>query len=182
MNTPSWVDRSPMGRRLWKIEQVFYQSREPLPAWVDGVETTPQWKDLIQQLKYSAAHGLNPARYRVAEFEQLREQSQTRMRGTRFPVERVPELDVKMTYAYLQYAADSLGWTHTPREVHDNCLADARKEYLSALLTQALSANRVRDSLEQLAPTHPQYKGLQAALAAEQRKPTGHADLIRMNM
>jgi murein L,D-transpeptidase YcbB/YkuD len=181
-NTPSWVDRSPIGRRLWKTEQVFYQSREHRPAWVDGVETTPQWKDLIQQLKYSAAHGLNPARYKVAEFEQLREQSQTRMRGTRFPVERVPELDVKMTYAYLQYAADLLGWTHSPREVHENWLADARKEDLSARLTQALSANRVRDSLEQLAPTHPQYKGLQAALAAEQKKPTGHADLIRMNM
>ena len=180
--TPSWVDRSPSGRRLWKVEQAFYQSRQYLPAWVDGVETTPHWKDLIQQLRYSSAHGLGPARYRVAEFESLREQSQTSLRGTQFPIDRVPELDMKMTYAYLQYAADLLGWTHSPREVHPNWLADSRTEDLGARLAGAIAGNRVRDSLEELAPTHTQYKGLQAALAREQATPGGHADLIRMNM
>jgi murein L,D-transpeptidase YcbB/YkuD len=180
--TPSWIDQSPLGRRLWKVEQTFYQSREYLPAWVDGVDTTPQWKDLVQQLKYSAAHGLDPQRYGVADFERLREQSQTRMRGTQFPVERVPELDLQMTYAYLRYAADLLGWTHNPREVHRDWLADAKKEDLAARLTAATASNRVRDSLEELAPTHPQYKGLQAALAQETAKPTGHAAQIRMNM
>jgi murein L,D-transpeptidase YcbB/YkuD len=181
-STPAWVDKSPVGRRLWKVEQAFYQSRDYLPAWVDGVSTTPQWKDLVQQLKYSEAHGLDPDRYHVAEYERLREQSQTNLRGTQFPKERVPELDARMTYAYLQYAADLLGWTHSPRDVHTQWLSDAKKEDLSARLTQAISANRVRDSLEELAPTHPQYKGLQAALGREKTTPTGHADQIRMNM
>jgi murein L,D-transpeptidase YcbB/YkuD len=181
-STPTWIDKSALGRRLWKIEQAFYQSREYLPAWVDGVDTTPQWKDLVQQLKYSEAHGLTPARYHVAEFEQLREQSQTKLRGTQFPEERVPELDARMTYAYLQYAADLLGWTHNPREVHAQWLTDAKKEDLAARLTDAISGNHVRDSLEELAPTHPQYKGLQAALIGEKTTPTGHADQIRMNL
>ena len=171
--TPSWVDRSAAGRRLWKIEQAFYKSRQHMPAWVDGVETTPHWKDLIQQLKYSSAHGLDPARYPVEEFESLREQSQTKLHGTQFPVERVPELDVKMTYAYLKYAADLLGWTRSPREVHPNWLTDSKKEDLSARLADAIANNRVRASLEDLAPTHPQYKGLQAALAVERANPTG---------
>ena len=179
---PPWVGRSPIDRRLWKIEQAFYDSREYLPAWIDGVKTTPQWKDLIQQLKYSVAHGLDPARYRVAEFEQRRERSRTRLGGTRFPVEQVPELDLQMTYAYLQYAADLLGWTHSPREVHENWLTDAKKADLSARLIQAISQRSVRSSLEELAPMHPQYKGLQAALALQREKPDGHADQIRMNM
>ena len=179
---PSWVGRSPIDRRLWTIEQAFYKSREYRPAWIDGVKTTAQWKDLIQQLKYSAAHGLDPARYRVAEFEQLRERSRATLGGTRFPVEQVPELDVQMTYAYLQYAADLLGWTHSPRQVHENWLTAAKKEDLPARLTRAISEQRVRDSLEELAPTHPQYKGLQAALALEREKPDDHADQIRMNM
>ena len=180
--TPAWVNRSQLGRRLWKVEQAFYQSRNHVPAWVDGVETTPQWKDLIQQLKYSSAHGLDPARYSVAEFEQLRGQSQTSLRGTQFPVERVPELDLKMTYSYLLYAADLLGWTHSPREVHENWLSDPRTEDLAARLTRAISERQVRPSLEELAPTHPQYKGLQAALAQEAQQPTGHTGQIRMNM
>ena len=178
--TPAWVDKSPMGRQLWKIEQAFYESREHLPAWVDGDATTDQWKDLVQQLKYSEAHGLNPAKYGGAEFEQLREQSQTKLSGTSFPVERVPEMDAKMTYAYLRYAADLLGWTRNPKALNRNWLIDPKKEDLAARLNDAVMQKRVRQSLEELAPTHPQYKGLQAALAAE--TDAGRADVIRMNM
>jgi murein L,D-transpeptidase YcbB/YkuD len=179
---PVWVDSSPLGKRLWKVEQAFYQSREYLPAWVDGLETTPQWKDLVQQLKYSEAHGLDPGRYGVAEFERLRDGSQTKLRGTRFPVEQVPELDLKMTYAYLQYAADLLGWRHSPRAVHRHWLTQPKTEDLAARLTDAVSSGQVRDSLEALAPAHPQYKGLQAALARESSKTGGNAGRIRMNM
>jgi murein L,D-transpeptidase YcbB/YkuD len=181
-STPAWVDKSAIGRRLWKMEQAFYESREYVPAWVDGIETTNQWKDLVQQLKYSEAHGLDPDKYGVAEFETLREESQTKLSGTQFPLERVPEMDAKMTYAYLQYAADLLGWTRSPKEVHRNWLADSKKEDLAKRLTDAVTNDRIRDSLEQLAPTHPQYKGLQAALAREKDAPTEHAEQIKMNM
>jgi murein L,D-transpeptidase YcbB/YkuD len=181
-STPAWVDRSALGTRLWKVQQEFYASREYMPAWVDGAETTPHWKDLVQQLKYSEAHGFDPARYSPAPFEQLRDESQTKISGTQFPVERIPEMDAKMTYAYLTYAADLLGWTHSPRDVHRNWLTDSKEEDLAARLTAAIAENRVRDSLEELAPSHPQYKGLQAALMREKATPTGHAGQIRMNL
>jgi murein L,D-transpeptidase YcbB/YkuD len=180
--TPAWVDKTALGKRLWKIQQEFYASREYAPAWVDGAETTDHWKDLVQQLKYSEAHGLEPGRYDPAQFEQLRDESQTKLSGTQFPVERIPEMDAKMTYAYLTYAADLLGWTRSPRDVHRNWLTDAKKEDLAARLTDAITSNRVRDSLEELAPSHPQYKGLQAALAQEKTAPSGRADQIKMNM
>lgn len=179
---PSWVEKSALGQRVWKATQSFYESRNHLPAWVDGVETTPHWKDLVEQLKYSAAHGLDPGRYGVAEFERLREESQTRLRGTQFSPAIVPELDVKMTYAYLLYAGDLLGWTHSPRQVHSQWLTEPKKEDLAARLTAAIADDRIGDSLEELAPTHPQYLGLQAALAQERATPTGRADIIRMNM
>ena len=180
--SPAWVDRDALGKRLWEVERAFYESRGYLPAWVDGDQTTEQWKDLVQQLKYSERHGLDPASYGPQEFEQLREQSQTKMSGTRFPVERVPEMDAKMTYAYLRYAADLLGWTRSAKQVHAAWLTTAKKEDLAARLEQAIASNSVRASLEELAPTHPQYKGLQAALAREAQAPTGRADVIRMNM
>lgn len=180
--TPAWVDRTPLGRRLWKVEQDFYESREHMPMWVDGNETTRHWKDLVAQLKYSEAHGLEPARYGVEEFERRREESQTRLHGTRFPIEAIPELDTRMTYAYLQYAADLIGWTRSARDVHRNWLTEAKKEDLAARLADAIAHNRIRDSLEELAPMHPQYKGLQAALEAELKSGTGNGDRIRMNM
>jgi murein L,D-transpeptidase YcbB/YkuD len=179
--TPAWVDDSALGKRLWIIEQAFYESRGYLPAWVDGVETTPQWKDLVQQLKYSAAHGLDPDSYGVAAFEALRAGSQDRWSGTRFPVEQVPEMDARMTYAYLRYAADLLGWTRSPREIHAQWLTASKKEDLAARLAEAIANGHVRESLEALAPAHPQYKGLQAALAHEDAS-SARAEVLRMNM
>jgi murein L,D-transpeptidase YcbB/YkuD len=180
--SPAWVGRDALSRKLWQTEKQFYQSRGYLPAWVDGDRTTPQWKDLVQQLKYSDRHGLDPANYHVAEFEQQREQSQTKTEGTRFPLERVPEMDARMTFAYLSYAADLLGWDTNPKAIYNNWIAPAKQVDLAAQLTDAVATGSVRASLEALAPTHQQYKGLQAALAAERDHPSGHADQIRMNM
>jgi murein L,D-transpeptidase YcbB/YkuD len=191
--TPSWVEKTATGRRLWAIEREFYKSRGHLPAWIDGVETTPLWKALVSELKYSEAHGLTPASYGVDTFEQAREASQTRFSGTRFDVSTVPELDARMTYAYLRYAADLLGWTRSARQVHRQWLTDSKKEDLAARLTEALGNDRIRESLEELAPAHPQYKGLQAALADQRtaplpedasagQAPGGRAEVIRMNM
>ena len=181
-STPPWVGHDPLARRLWQIERTFYERRQFKPAWIDGDRTTPQWKDLVQQLKYSERHGLDAKRYGVTEFERLRDESQTRMAGTRFPVDRVPEMDAKMTFAYFTYAADLLGWDENPKAIYSNWIVPAKREDLAARLAEAVKQGAVRDSLESLAPTHQQYKGLQAALALEKQQPTGHADQIRMNM
>jgi murein L,D-transpeptidase YcbB/YkuD len=179
--TPPWVDGSALGKRLWAIERGFYEDRGYMPAWVDGERTTPQMKDLVQQFKYSELHGLDPARYPITEFEQLRAQSQTRM-GTRFPVGAVPELDAKLTYGYLRYAADLIGWSTAPMEISGNWLIAPKEEDLVTRLSEAIASNKVRESLETLAPNHPQYKGLQAALAREQANPTGNLDRILINL
>ncbi len=181
-STPAWVDRNALGRRLWTIERAFYESRGSLPAWIDGDNTTPQLTDLLQQLHYAEQHGLDPARYGVADFERTRDESQTKLHGTVFPLERVPALDAKMTYAYLRYAADLLGWSSSPQQVSRDWLDEPRKDDLAARLEHAIEQRRVRDTLEPLAPTHPQYKGLQAALAHDRVNPTGHIDRIRMNL
>src|SRR5205809_2795306 len=77
-STPAWVGNDALAKRLWRIERAFYEQRGFVPAWVDGDRTTPQWKDLVQQLKYSERHGLDPEHYHVSEFEQLRAESQSR--------------------------------------------------------------------------------------------------------
>jgi murein L,D-transpeptidase YcbB/YkuD len=179
---PSWVEPTAVGRKVWSAERAFYESRQYLPAWVDGDGTTPQMKDLVQQLHYSEKHGLNPESYGVRAFEQVRDRSQTKYEGTRFDRARVPELDAKMTYAYLRYAADLLAWGAQPREVYVNWLVEPKKEDLAARLAEAIASGTVRASLENLAPTHPQYRGLQAALVRELANGGAHVDQLRMNL
>jgi murein L,D-transpeptidase YcbB/YkuD len=181
-STPAWVGRDALAQRVWKIERAFYEARGFTPAWIDGDGTTPQWKDLVQQLKYSERHGLDPAAYHVAEFEQLRAESQTKTAGTRFPLERVPEMDARMTFAYLSYAADLLGWNQNAKAIYSNWIAASNRDDLAARLAAAVTKGEVRESLESLAPTHQQYRGLQAALAAERQNPTGREAQIRMNL
>ena len=178
--TPQWVDKSALGKRLWAMERQFYEARGYMPAWVEGDSTTDQWKDLVQQLKYSERHGLVPADYWPEEFEQLRAESQTKASGTRFPVDRIPDMDAKMTYAYMKYAADLLGWTRSAKQVHANWLTTPKQEDLAARLESAVRGNSIRASLEELAPTHTQYKGLQAALATEQD--ASRIETITMNL
>jgi murein L,D-transpeptidase YcbB/YkuD len=181
-STPQWVDRGALGTRLWAIQQAFYKERGYMPAWVNGDQTTPPMKELVQHLRFAETHGFNPATYRVEEFERVRKESQTKLRGTRFPVERIPELDAKLTYAYLRYAADLLAWGTNPRQVSEHWWTDPKKEDLAARLKAAIEGNRIRDSLEELAPSHPQYKGLQAALLKEKQAPSGQLDRILMNL
>jgi murein L,D-transpeptidase YcbB/YkuD len=179
---PDWIDSGRLGDRLWAIEREFYAARGHLPAWVNGDRTTDHMKALLQQLRNAERHGLTSAKYRVGEFEQLRERSQTRWRGTRFDPAIVPELDAKLTYSYLSYAADLLAWDRSPRKVFQHWLTEPKTEDLARRLETAIADGSIAGSLEQLAPEHPQYQGLQAALAKERQQSSGNLDRIVMNL
>jgi len=163
-SSPSWAGRNALAKKLWTTEREFYAARQFMPAWVDGDRPTPQMKDLIQQLHYAEKHGLDPKTYGLAELEQSFDQSDKKFEGTRFDIALVPELDARFTYAYLRYAADLLAWGAQPRQVFVNWLMEPKREDLTGRLSSAIAGGKVRDSLEELAPTHPQYRGLQAAL------------------
>src|SRR5215217_8474734 len=75
-----------------------------------------------------------------------------------------------------------LGWSSSPKQVDDNWLDEPKQDDLASRLERAVDANLVRQTLEELAPTHPQYKGLQAALASERAHPDGHLEQILMNL
>ena len=179
-SAPAWVDRDKTGSMLWKVERDFYASRDHLPAWIDGDTPTTRLATLIDGLKASADHGLDPARYGTDKFEQTL--ALARQNKDRLDVAKVPELDARFTYAYLKYASDLLGWSVNPKSIYENWVAAPNKVDLKANLTTAVSSDNVRPVLGELAPQHPQYKGLQAALQRERQMPTGHLDQIRMNL
>jgi murein L,D-transpeptidase YcbB/YkuD len=179
-STPAWIDRGKLGSALWKAERQFYESRNNLPAWIDGDKASPRLAALVQALKRSENHGLAPARYGIERFQQaIAAADQNKQR---YDMAAIPELDARLTYAYLRYAADLLGWSMNPRQIFTNWIAAPNDVDLSAHLSQAVSSDMIEPSLEELAPSHSQYKGLQVALERERRHPTGHLDQILMNL
>ena len=179
-STPAWVGRDRLAATLWKAERQFYESRNNLPAWIDNDKASPRVGALLDALTHSEDHGLDPARYGVDRFQQM--VAQAEQNKNRYEIERVPEIETRLTYAYLQYAADLLGWSGDPKAIQTNWIRANNKTDLAGQLAKAVSSNQVRETLEELAPTHPQYKGLQTALARERQNPTGHLDQIRMNL
>ena len=180
VSTPSWVERGKLGTTLWKSERDFYASRNNLPAWIDGNKPTTRLATLLDALQASADHGLDPARYGTDKFQQAI--ALAKQNKDRIDVAQVPELDARLTYAYLRYAADLLGWSPSPKAVYSNWVPAENKVDLLENLSRAASSDNVRPVLGELAPQHPQYKGLQTALEHERMNPTGHLDQIRMNL
>jgi murein L,D-transpeptidase YcbB/YkuD len=164
-STPRWVDRGAFGKRLWAIERVFYEKRAFTPAWIDGDRPTAQLDELLAVLSTAGVHGLEPSAYDVAELNRARAAADEAWIGARFAVERVPEMDLRLTYAFLEHAADLLGWRVSPRRIDASWLASPKKVDLAERLRAAIDGNSIRATLESIAPSHPQYKGLKAALA-----------------
>jgi murein L,D-transpeptidase YcbB/YkuD len=177
---PAWAGHDKLGGRLWTAERSFYQSRNDRPAWVDGDRTTRQLGALIDALRHADDHGLDQAKYGAAGFQASIDAAQAH--EGRVDPAQVPELDARLTFAYLRYTADLLGWSANPAAIYDQWVVTPSSEELAARLATAIASQQVRETLEQLAPTHSQYKGLQAALARERQHPSGHLEQIRMNL
>jgi murein L,D-transpeptidase YcbB/YkuD len=179
-SSPSWIDRDKLGSTLWKAEREFYQSRNNGPAWIEGDKASPRLDGLIDALKHAEDHGLEPARYGTDNFQKIVEAANAN-KG-RYDLAKIPEFDTRLTYAYLRYATDLLGWSGNPQAIDATWVPATNKTDLAAQLAKAMSSSQVGDTLQELAPIHTQYKGLQTALQHDRQNPTGHLDQIRMNL
>jgi murein L,D-transpeptidase YcbB/YkuD len=180
--TPRWVARDAAGRRLWAMERKFYAERAYVPAWIDGDDPTPQLDALLQSLREADQHGLHPDDYGYSDLAAAREKADDAWIGAAFEESQIPELDLRLTYAFLLHAADLLAWRSSPREVDRRWLPAPKKADLLQQLRVALAENTVKDTLAQLAPAHPQYKGLQAAFVRARDGNDQDVDVERLRM
>jgi murein L,D-transpeptidase YcbB/YkuD len=184
-SAPRWIRRDALGRRLWAIEQKFYAERQYVPAWIDGDDPTPQLDALVDALREAGLHGLEPEAYGYDSLAAARAKADDdAWIGASFEPDAIPETDLRLTYAFLAHAADLLGWRSSPRAVARNWLPSPKKADLLQHLREALAGNKVRETFEAMAPSHPQYKGLQAALAQARKGDRQDLDVdkIRMNL
>src|SRR5688572_15412841 len=163
-STPGWVESSELGKRVWDLTRKAYADRQHRPFWLDGDVPTPQFDELIQALDEAASHGLEAARYGGAQLRADRDLAEAAWLGARFDHERVAEVDVRSTFAFLLYGADLLGWRFNSRDVDREWLSRVEKQDLTAELDRALQQGSVKQTLQAFAPSHEQYRGLRAAL------------------
>jgi murein L,D-transpeptidase YcbB/YkuD len=182
--TPKWLRRDKASARVWALEKKFYAERGYLPAWIDGDDPTPQLDALLESLRDADLHGLDPASYDYQALAAARAKADEPWFGTDFDPAVIPELDLRLTYAFLAHASDLLGWRSSPRQADGRWLPAPKKADLLKHLRDALSANSVHETFASLAPAHPQYKGLQAALARARKgnAPDVDGERVRLNL
>ncbi|HEY2291694.1 MAG TPA: L,D-transpeptidase family protein [Thermoanaerobaculia bacterium] len=142
----------------------FYDRRKYAPAWIGDKGARPDADELIAALTDAPADGLDPERYRLDDLRQRLAQAKSAPNSPPNPGD-LAEIDLRLTDAFLRFAADLRNGAVNPELIYSDCEIDIPETDLPAALESALATGHVRQALAELAPTHAGYKALKAALA-----------------
>jgi len=162
---PVFVTADREGQRLWDLTKQFYQSRDNQPAWIENRKPSAQMDQLIDALQHSDREGLDPSLYNASTLAARRQEAGRgflSMQG--FDEKEAGDLDVWLTYLYLQYASDLTNGLANLSHADPDWKIETKKTDVLALLQQSLEKNRVGQSLADLTPSHEQYVRLRDAL------------------
>jgi murein L,D-transpeptidase YcbB/YkuD len=149
----------------------FYERRNFEPAWQHDGRPLHQAYALLEILKQSENEGLNPSDYHVVTLQEIldnvKQVSISRTMETH-PVQEV-NLDLLMTDAFFLYAAHLLSGRIDPETIYPAWEAFSPKADLAQILEDAIQLDTISGTLNQLAPPHPEYQQLKAALKRYQK-------------
>ncbi|HSP16586.1 MAG TPA: L,D-transpeptidase family protein [Thermoanaerobaculia bacterium] len=127
----------------------FYAQRDYAPAWVVDGRLTPVAFALIDAIEHAADHGLRPDDYHIAAIRRARDD----------------ELDLLLTDAFFLLASHLASGRVDPVSLEPTWCLTARPIDLVGALEEALDTGDVSDTLQRIAPAHPQYRLLLDELA-----------------
>jgi L,D-transpeptidase YcbB len=148
----------------------FYRGRAFEPAWVTGSGLRPAADSLLWAVEGAILEGLDPAHYHLFEIrDRHAELRRAHRSGRPVPAERLVDLDLLLTDAFLSYASDLSRGRVDPRTVHPEWNLTRPAADLVAELDMALATGRVGATLDGLRPVHTGYERLRGALADYRR-------------
>ena len=163
---PLYVTRDGEGARIWKQTRQFYERRQFAPAWIEKASPRPQMDDLIGAISAADREGLDPELYSASLLRQRRaEASRGFLSKKGFDPKEAGELDVWLTYLYMEYASDLADGLSDLAHADPAWQIKTEKFDPLAELEMALQQNDVAESLNALTPKAPEYQSLRKALA-----------------
>lgn len=143
----------------------FYERRDFRPAWIVGGDPLPQADSLINVIREADREGLKPDDYHLANIQSLLvEVRKDEVEGNLLHPEKLVDLDLLLTDAYLIYASHLLAGRVNPETIHTEWIAYNRTEDLANILQTALESNQIQESLRRLPPSHTGYERMREAL------------------
>ena len=151
---------APAEEPLEEALATFYGRRNYQPAWIDGSGLTEDGELVVDSLRTSRFHGLEPEDYDLATIRELA--------GSEEP-ERLALLDALMTGAFLRYCYDIRSGRADPRDADPEWFVEADGiDHLTAL-EESIGNGSLAEVLGGLMPPDPRYARLREALERYRR-------------
>jgi hypothetical protein len=126
----------------------FYERRDFRPAWIVSGDPLPQTDSLINAIAQTDREGLKPDDYHLANIQSLLvEVRKDKIEGNLLHAEKLVDLYLLLTDAYLIYASHLLAGRVNPETIHTEWIAYNRTEDLANILQTALESNQIQESL-----------------------------------
>lgn len=144
----------------------FYLDRTYRPAWSDGNGPLPIADSLLAAIRGADRDGLLPGDYHLEKIEEVLEIISDRKRANR-PLNhlRLVDLDLLLTDAFLVLGSHLLGGRVDPVTLDPDWHPSRREVNLGSVLQKALERQRIKQSLNEFLPDHPDYFRLRKSLA-----------------
>jgi len=150
---------------VWDDVRKFYEQRQDAPAWLNDGKTSGADR-VLQALRSAREHGFAPEDYgepqlteRLAALQQSKEGSG----GAPDRVQRIAELDARLTTALLALGRDVAVGRTTPNALDNRWKARRELPDLAGTLGQSAGSDP-KAWLDTVRPKHPEYAALQQAL------------------
>jgi murein L,D-transpeptidase YcbB/YkuD len=158
--TPEYATRHKGARQVWASARDFYRARAFAPVWLQERRATAKMDALVAAVERADRDGLDPRLYDMAFVDE---------RGgpgrKRFSEEDAGEVDVRLTFAYMQLASDLADGVSDLARSHPAWHMRSRTFDPAAHLAAAIADGKIAESLEGLKPSHQEYRALADLLA-----------------
>lgn len=143
----------------------FYQKRGYMPAWIDHAGLQQQGDVLMKCIQAADLEGLHPEDYHLKSIlailgEVRKNQTEKKALNPR----RLVDLDLLLTDAFLMYGSHLLSGRINPESIDPEWFANRRGAELDQVLQEAISSNRIEETLHSLLPVQSGYGALREGL------------------
>jgi murein L,D-transpeptidase YcbB/YkuD len=157
---PEYATQTKGAKKLWTSARDFYRARAFAPVWQQRGRATRNMETLVAAIRQAGRDGLDPLRYDLTFVDERRGAGRKR-----FSAEEAGEVDVRLTFVYMQFASDLADGVSDLARLNPAWHMRPRTFDPVAHLTTAIAQNTIAESLEALRPRHREYRVLGEALA-----------------
>jgi murein L,D-transpeptidase YcbB/YkuD len=152
---PSWT-----GSDEWKRVRRVYAVWNNAPIWIEPDGVRERARALLTALEQAPTHGLATTHYPIDSIRLVVGDDDIREGAT---AERLADVDVMLTAAYIGYAKDMLLGQMDPKGMAQAWHISARGSEVDSALVRTLQSPDMQEGLSAMAPTEEEYASLRQA-------------------